>query len=106
MIKKEEKFFVIKQSDIDEFYDRHLSTSFPAFLDDKAEQVSKWLTFLIADINKERIRDNKKIDNKYIVCNQDEPYAELVWQIILQGERDKELRRMIKIYQNQVYGKV
>ena len=24
--------------------------------------------------------------NKYIVCNQDEPYAEQVWQIIILGE--------------------
>lgn len=32
---------------------------------------------------------DKKI-NKYIVCNQDEPYAELVWQTILLGEDAKD----------------
>ena len=24
--------------------------------------------------------------NKYIVCNQDEPYADMVWKIIIMGE--------------------
>ena len=41
-----------------------------------------------------RIRENRKIDgrptdNRYIVCNQDEPYAEEVWQTILKGEDAK-----------------
>lgn len=27
---------------------------------------------------------------KFITCNQDEPYAEKVWQIILDGETEKE----------------
>lgn len=44
----------------------------------------------------DRIDEYRKLDkrpplsaNKYIICNQDEPYAERVWQTILQGERDK-----------------
>lgn len=28
--------------------------------------------------------------NNYVVVNQDEPYAELVWQIILLGEKAKQ----------------
>ncbi len=32
-------------------------------------------------------------DNRYILCNQDEPYAEKVWQTILEGERTKETER-------------
>lgn len=34
----------------------------------------------------------EKVDNqnKYVVCNQDEPYAEEVWQTILDGETKKE----------------
>ena len=27
--------------------------------------------------------------NKYIICNQDEPYADKVWEIILEGEDAK-----------------
>ena len=30
-----------------------------------------------------------KLNNKYIVCNQDEPYAKKVWQNILEGETNK-----------------
>ena len=30
-----------------------------------------------------------KDDNKYIVCNQDEPYADQVWRTILEGEMEK-----------------
>ncbi|MFP3041864.1 hypothetical protein LQZ19_08585 [Treponema primitia] len=31
----------------------------------------------------------KKLNQKYIVCNQDEPYAEEVARIILEGEKAK-----------------
>lgn len=34
--------------------------------------------------------ENKLRNNKYIICNQDEPYAEDVWQVILAGEAEKE----------------
>lgn len=35
------------------------------------------------------IKRKRPHDNKYIVCNQDEPYAEKVWQEILKGEDNK-----------------
>jgi hypothetical protein len=31
-------------------------------------------------------------DNKYYVCNQDEPYAQKVLDVILEGEKEKERR--------------
>jgi transcription initiation factor IIE alpha subunit len=31
----------------------------------------------------------KKLDQKYIVCNQDEPYADKVAALILEGENEK-----------------
>jgi hypothetical protein len=31
----------------------------------------------------------KKLDQKYIVCNQDEPYADKVAELILGGENEK-----------------
>ncbi|MBW2636960.1 MAG: hypothetical protein JRC86_05475 [Deltaproteobacteria bacterium] len=31
----------------------------------------------------------KQLNQKYVVCNQDESYAEDVWQIILNGENEK-----------------
>lgn len=32
--------------------------------------------------------------HKYICCNRDEPYAEEVWQLILEGERKKAERQL------------
>jgi hypothetical protein len=37
-----------------------------------------------------RITLRKKPYNNYIVCNQDEPYADKVWKLILDGEKAKE----------------
>lgn len=36
-----------------------------------------------------RISKSKNASNNYIIVNQDEPYAEDVWQMILAGERKK-----------------
>jgi len=70
MIKKENKFLVITLKHLE-----HLDHK------DRVE-LGKIL---------ERLKYNfPEIKNKkYIVCNQDEPYAERVWQIILEGEKQK-----------------
>lgn len=36
-----------------------------------------------------KLETGKELDQKYIVCNQDEPYAEKVWNAILEGEDAK-----------------
>ena len=72
--KEEDKYIVIKREDIS----LHL-TGFQAML----------LEDLLNDLKEDRERNGKNTDNKYIVCNQDEPYAEPVWQIILIGEEAK-----------------
>ena len=46
------------------------------------------LTTLLKAADEERKRRGFP-DNRYIVCNQDEPYAEKIWQMILDGERAK-----------------
>lgn len=46
------------------------------------------LVILNESIVNGRESDGKK-QNEYIVCNQDEPYAEKVWQAILDGEDKK-----------------
>ena len=55
------------------------------------------LATLIKKLQQRRQKDGKS-NNKYIVCNQDEPYAETVWQIILKGEaaNEKESENQIK----------
>lgn len=42
----------------------------------------------------ERVRDELKLDNKYYVCNQDEPYAGDVINIILSGEDKKAAKKL------------
>ena len=74
MVEKEEKFFVINKKDL------------------------IWLTEdqknILADISKAimegRSRRGANPFPKYIVCNQDEKYAEKIWQIILDEEKAKE----------------
>lgn len=45
--------------------------------------------FLAAGMQQARLKEGKERFNRYIVCNQDEPYAEKVWQVILRGEKAK-----------------
>ncbi|MFA5307633.1 MAG: hypothetical protein WC365_09350 [Candidatus Babeliales bacterium] len=60
----------------------------------KWEDIRKNLSFsernALAELIRKVERGRKVLScNKYIVCNQDEPYAEKVWQMILDGERAK-----------------
>lgn len=77
MVQKETKFVVFKKEELDIVLDKNplLRQHFETILD---------LVMLY------RITHNKKPVNKYISCNQDEPYADQVWQIILDGEKKKE----------------
>lgn len=69
----EYKFNVIKQQDADKYL---------------SEEGRKTLDNILWHINRGRQKENKKL-NSYWVCNQDEPYAEKVIEIILGGEIDK-----------------
>lgn len=70
----------------------------------KIEKEDKWLVFNMKFINELSPEGHKHLaavceelsekfphakENKYICCNRDEPYAEAVWDIILEGERKK-----------------
>lgn len=52
------------------------------------------LTALHGKIENSRIRNGENV-NSYWVCNQDEPYADEIIQIILQGE-DKKLQKKLQ----------
>lgn len=49
--------------------------------------------FLAAGMREARRKEGKDRFNQYIVCNQDEPYAEKVWRVILDGEDAKAAAR-------------
>jgi len=78
--KEENKFLVIKRDAIDEYFSQFRSGIFAT---SKEAAVINRIPFV-------KVINDLKNDNKYIVCNQDEPYAEAVWQIILEGERKKQ----------------
>ena len=79
--KKEDKFIVLKREDLDNFFSQYTKKKFTT-----AEEQA-----VIEQIPFFEVIDNMKNDNKYIVCNQDEPYAELIWKIILMGEDAKQV---------------
>lgn len=70
-IKKEDKFIVLNKEHIGSFMNSNPK---------EAEKLLDSLKFF---------RDWLGRENSYIICNQDEPYAENVWNTILEGERDK-----------------
>ena len=86
-IKFEEKFIVINKKRFNEMFYAAKSES------DKndTEAVENNLIEAIGEFVREyeRITGNNFPDNKYLVCNQDEPYADTVKNIILQGEQQK-----------------
>ena len=63
---RELKYLVVKRDDIDKYLTK--------------DEVIELDTILLG-VAKGRIRDGKKA-NSYVVVNQDEPYAEKVWELI------------------------
>jgi len=80
--KKENKYLVIKLEDLDKYFSQFTKGTFTTEDEQNTIDTLTW---------NEVLREVKN-DNKYIVCNQDEPYAELIWKIILMGEDAKQVR--------------
>lgn len=79
--KKEEKYMVLKLDDLENFFSQYTKGIFTTDAEKKN----------IDDVTWKEVLDAVKNDNKYIVCNQDEPYADLIWNIILMGEDAKQV---------------
>ena len=62
MAKKENKYFVLKISDVE------------ASLTDTEQVILEALLDKLAN------------ENEYVICNQDEPYIDEIWNVILSGE--------------------
>ena len=99
--KEKNKFLVLKNEDIENYFSQFTRGLFTTDVEKKYMESIPY---------KEVIEDLKN-NKKYIVINQDEPYAELIWQMIILGEDakkanhdEKRLKRkfsefMAKIYQ-------
>lgn len=75
-VKEFDKYIVIKKEDLDYVFDSH-------------HFLKEMFGVIIHLVEIYRIVQNKRPHNDYIVCNQDESYAEAVWRIILEGEDKK-----------------
>lgn len=64
---KEEKYLVLKLDDIEKYL---------------SEKDRRYLTHICDEINIHRFFDGKSA-NHYVVVNEDEPYSEKVWDLIL-----------------------
>ena len=74
IIKKEHKYCVIKLDDIK----KYLTLSQKLILKE-----------ILQYLEEARFNEGKK-NNDYIICNQDEPYSNDVWDIIIKGEINKD----------------
>ena len=72
MFKRENKYLVLKLEDIKKYLEKYSTehTSWEAMFWDMVDKIEKG-----------RIAAGKK-DNSYVVVNEDEPYAEIVWKLI------------------------
>ena len=77
--KKEEKYIVINKKRLEHYLEQFTKGTFTT--EDEQNNID-CLTF-------NEVLRGVDTDSKYIVCNQDEPYAEDVWQTILKGEDAK-----------------
>lgn len=68
-----EQFIVINRKRFDEMRNAN---------GEQDESVMKFYEHLIEFIETYEKKTGKKLNQQYIVCNQDEPYAEKVWEII------------------------
>jgi len=81
---KELKYVVVKIEDLQEYFNRY-------------PDMAKVFDLILEGVTFLRARKGKYLPNRYIICNQDEPYADKVWQTILEGENDKQ-----KVKQNEI----
>lgn len=74
--KQYDKYFIVKWSTLVKYLSPHELEQFDILLGRMRQR--------------QQSTENKPRSNKYIICNQDEPYAEDIWQAILAGEAAKE----------------
>lgn len=75
IIEKKPMYIVIKQEDAKKYLSQ--------------DEISALIN-IIGKISNGRFEDNKHPSNTYYVCNTDEPYADAVHKVIIDGEAIKE----------------
>jgi hypothetical protein len=93
IIKNKETFIVINRKRLEELNNIYSNPS--EFI--VAKSVVNLLDSLYFFKQEYEEKVGKKLNQEYIVCNTDEPYAEEVLKIILEGERKKEKDKERKV---------
>jgi hypothetical protein len=86
--KIEEKYLVVKRSDLEQFFSQFQGGIFATAEEQKAMD-SIPFNEVLKGIREMRESDRKNPNPRYWVCNQDEPYADMIIRIIELGERAK-----------------
>lgn len=90
MAKKEDKYIVVKIKDFEDF-ESFVALECPSIEDEYAVDLDRAWDDVERDISGfKRILEYLNNQNKYIVINQDEPYANAIWDIIIAFENLKE----------------
>jgi hypothetical protein len=76
MAEKQDKYIVLKREDIDACAEGDI-------------KFAEALCLVMSTVLHRRVETGRPLSNEYLVCNMDEPYAEKVLQIILEGEDAK-----------------
>lgn len=83
----EEKFIVINMKRFEELNDEYPGDTYFGFADNKA--VTN-LLIALEEFRKTYEANIGPLDQKYYICNQDEPYAQKIIDMLLDGETQKE----------------
>jgi hypothetical protein len=86
--KVEEKYLVVKRSDLGKFFSQFQGGLF-ATKEEQQAMDSIPFNEVLNGVREMRESDGKNPNPKYWVCNQDEPYADMIIRIIELGERSK-----------------
>jgi hypothetical protein len=84
----EEKYLVLKREDLRKFFSQY---QHGLFATDEEHEVMNNVPFMyvLEQVANIRRQDGRNPEPKYWVCNQDEPYADLINRIIELGEKAK-----------------
>ena len=85
MTKKENKYLVFKLEDLENYFSQFTKGKFTT--EDEQNNIDT-LTW-------NEVTHALQHDNKYIVVNQDEFYADAVWRIVLEGEDAKSVDKVL-----------
>lgn len=93
MAEYEEKFIVINNKVLARL-NNNWNSDMPRKIKDELHPNVVNFQYALRSLNNAyaKVTGKELIDNKYIICNQDEPYADEVLKVILDGESEKELK--------------